>query len=108
MHGEKARFARSLAVTLAVFSLLLGMALYLLQGIGNVSQEQQAEQVRQAVHSALVTCYAVEGRYPSDVRWLKENYGLAYDEDRFFVSFDSFASNILPDVRVSVKGVSGL
>lgn len=108
MRGEKNRSVRALAVTLAVFALLLGMALYLLQGIGNVSQEQQVEQVRQAVRSALITCYAVEGRYPPDVQWLKEHYGLAYDEDRYIVSFDAFASNILPDVRVSVKGVSGL
>lgn len=108
MRGEKTRSVRALAVTLAVFALLLGMALYLLQGIGNVSQEQQVEQVRQAVRSALITCYAVEGRYPPDVQWLKEHYGLAYDEDRYIVSFDAFASNILPDVRVSVKGVSGL
>lgn len=108
MRGEKTRSVRALAVTLAVFALLLGMALYLLQGIGNVSQEQQVEQVRKAVRSALITCYAVEGRYPSDVQWLKDNYGLAYDEDRYIVSYDAFASNILPDVRVSVKGVSGL
>lgn len=108
MPGERGRSVRALAATLAVFALLLGMALYLLRGIGAVSQQQQTEQVRQAVHSALVTCYAVEGRYPPDVKWLKEHYGLAYDEDRYIVSYDAFASNILPEVRVSVRGVSGL
>lgn len=107
MKSGKRGLARGLAVTLAVFALLLGGALLLLNRVGAVSDEAQTEMVRDAVRSALVTCYAVEGSYPAELSYLKENYGLAYDEERYIVYYDAFASNILPDVRVIVRGSAG-
>ncbi len=95
---------RGVAITLLAFAVLFGGAYVLLDRIGAASDAAQAELVRDAVRSALVTCYAVEGAYPGDVTYLKENYGLAYDEDRFLVYYDAFASNILPEVRVHAKG----
>jgi len=64
--------------------------------------------VRDAVHSAALTCYAVEGCYPEDVDYLREHYGLRYDQTRYLIHYDAFASNIMPDIRVSVRGESGL
>ena len=64
--------------------------------------------MRQAVRDALVTCYAVEGSYPADVEYLKENYGLAYDGERYIVDCDAFASNVMPEVRVRIRGEAGL
>jgi hypothetical protein len=34
---------------------------------------------------------------------LKENYGLTYDEDLFFVDYQTIGSNILPDVTIIEK-----
>ena len=100
--------ARGLAATLAVFALLLAAALFLFQGIDRMSGEEQTALVRDAVRGALVTCYAVEGSYPTEVAYLKEHYGLAYDAERYMVTIDAFASNIMPDVRVTVRGEAGL
>lgn len=108
MREKKGAQLRALLVTLAMFAALIAAALAAINFIGAASDFRQTEMVRQAVRDALVTCYAVEGRYPSNVTYLKENYGLAYDEDKYIVSCDAFASNILPEVRVSVKGESGL
>lgn len=108
MRREGSGLVRGLALTLAVFALLLCAALMLLRSIGSTSDERQMEMVKEAVRNALVTCYAVEGQYPSNVEYLKEHYGLAYDAEKYIVSCDAFASNVLPEVRVSVKGASGL
>lgn len=104
MRRRKNGFIRGLAATLGVFAVLFAGAFALLDRIGRASDAAQAEMVRDAVRSALVTCYAVEGRYPSDINYLKENYGLAYDAERFVVFYDAFASNILPEVRVNARG----
>ncbi len=95
---------RGFAVTLAVFValvLLLGLAL---STVGARSQAEQAAALRDAVLRAVVTCYAVEGRYPTDAAYLRANYGLTFDANSFIVSLDSFADNILPDISVLAVG----
>lgn len=104
MDREKKSFLRGVICTAAAFALLIGIALSLVGRLDATSQEAQLQLVRDAVRSALVTCYATEGSYPGDLQHLKEHYGLAYDESRFFVFYDAFASNVLPDIRVSVRG----
>ena len=108
MRQERSGFGRGLALTLVVFALLFAAAVLLLNRIDRASSDEQASLVREAVRSALVTCYAVEGSYPADVEYLKENYGLAYDGGRYIVDCDAFASNVMPEVRVRVRGEAGL
>lgn len=104
MKGGRRSFMRALAVSLAVFALVFSGAILLLDYIGNASDEAQLAVVRDAVRGALATCYAVEGAYPQSIGYLVENYGLAYDESRFFITYDAFASNVYPDIMVSMKG----
>jgi hypothetical protein len=42
----------------------------------------------------------VEGKYPESLDYLKEHYGLTYNEDLFFVDYRVSGSNILPDVTI--------
>ncbi|MBP3410596.1 MAG: hypothetical protein J6J78_01035 [Clostridia bacterium] len=106
MKSRRRGIVRALAVTLVVFAILLSGAILLLDYIGNASDEAQIAMVRDAVRSAVTTCYAVEGAYPRDISYLEENYGLAYDHERFFITYDAFASNIFPDILVNLKGAS--
>lgn len=108
MKKGKGGFVRGLAVTLAVFALLFAASLALLNYIGTASETAQIETIKNAVRNAVVTCYAVEGMYPQDIEYLIRNYGLAYDESRFLVSYEAFASNIIPEIRVSMKGATGI
>lgn len=108
MKREGSSFARGLAVTLTVFALLFAGTFALLNYIGSASEAAQIETVKNAVRNAVVTCYAVEGIYPQSVDYLVDNYGLAYDESRFVVFYDAFASNITPEIRVAVKGADGI
>lgn len=50
-----------------------------------------------------VACYAAEGFYPPDVDYMRRNYGLTYDEDKYAVYYDVFASNLMPDITVLEK-----
>ena len=69
--------------------------------LGSLSvNTQETDLIRDAVRSAALTCYAVEGAYPSDVEYLRENYGLSYDAKCYAVDYDAFASNLMPEIRV--------
>lgn len=95
---------RGWIVTLCIFALLLGCTM---RHVGSVEQKtllQRQENVRSAVLRAAVACYSVEGVYPDNVEYLVEHYGLRYDTETFILQYDAFAENILPDIRVLVRG----
>ena len=93
-----------LALSVGVFALT---ALLFFQGISSISEgtrERQKESLENAVMRSITHCYAVEGTYPSSLEYLKENYGLTYDETVFFVDYQTIGSNILPDVTIIERG----
>jgi hypothetical protein len=64
---------------------------------------QGAKAVRQAVMSAAVQCYAVEGVYPPTLDYLEDNYGLQINHNHYIVTYEAFASNLPPEVAVLEK-----
>jgi hypothetical protein len=88
-------------IKLLIIAAVLVLAVTLVNRIGASQQQAEAEIVREAIKNAALTCYAVEGAYPDSVEYLREHYRLAYDESRYFVTYESFASNIMPDIYVT-------
>ena len=74
-----------------------------LQGIGSVSEStlsKQQESLETALERSISQCYAVEGSYPPSLEYLEQHYGLLYDEDSFFIDYEYYGSNLLPEVTV--------
>ncbi len=84
--------------------LVLAAAVLLVNRIDTAQDAAETDIVRDAVKNAALTCYAVEGAYPDSVDYLREHYRLAYDEDRYMITYDAFASNMIPDIWVTEKG----
>ena len=95
---------RGVLVTLLVFALSLALVAYGIARVDARNESRQKAALRDALLRAALTCYAVEGRYPADVRYLEEHYGIVYDSERFIVAIDAFAQNVLPDIRVLTRG----
>ena len=72
--------------------------------IGRGVSEEELALLSQQVRRAAVACYASEGRYPQSLDYLEHEYGLRYDGERYAVRYDAFASNVMPDISVSVRG----
>ena len=84
-------------------ALFVIIAVLFLNGLRQASASSKNESARIATESimrAVVSCYAVEGRYPESYEYLKENYGVSVDEKKYIVHYDIFASNIMPDISV--------
>ena len=92
-------------LALLVFAIVLALVVLLVSSLNDTGSKQETAIVRDAVRQAAVTCYAVEGAYPDSLNYLREHYGLAYDEEKYLVVYDVFASNIVPDIRVLEIGV---
>lgn len=92
-------------ISVCVFLLIF---LFFFQGISSVSEntkKRQRESLENAITRGITYCYAVEGAYPENLSYLKENYGLAYDENLFFVDYRISGANILPDVTIIEREV---
>ena len=91
-------------IRLLAIAAVLVAAVLLVNRIGTAQETAETEIVRNAVKNAALTCYAVEGAYPDDVEYLREHYRLAYDDERYLITYDAFASNMIPDIWVTEMG----
>lgn len=91
---------------LAVFVAIVMVFWLAVDHLTSASDDAELNLVRDAVKNAALTCYAVEGAYPDDLDYLREYYGLGYNEARYRVYYDAFASNVMPDIRVVERGRS--
>jgi len=71
-----------------------------IQSVENTTSQKQLESLENAVNRGVIQCYAIEGTYPPNLDYLKEHYGLTYDETRYFVDYQIFSSNMLPDITI--------
>ena len=104
MKKSKTGFVRNLVLALAVFAAVFIGVYMLVNKVDGASGNAETEIVRDAVRSAVLTCYAVEGAYPLSLDYLKEHYGLAYNEDAYMVVYSAFASNVMPSIQVLELG----
>ena len=94
---------KEIAIILLMVLLLAGV--YMLVGrVDTANSSAQTQFVYDAVQNAALTCYAVEGTYPDDLEYLRDNYGLAYDESRYRVNYDAFSANLVPEIYVTEVG----
>lgn len=92
---------------ISLLPLLVGIIILLLflwgiQSVSDTTAAKQQESLETALARSIAQCYAVEGMYPPSLNYLKEHYGLTYDEDKFFVDYQSIGSNLMPEVNVLV------
>lgn len=83
--------------------LLLCAVLCFGSALNQLEQERHREgreQLEQVLRRTAAACYAAEGFYPPSVSYMKNHYGLRYNEDEYVVRYDLFASNLMPDITV--------
>lgn len=100
---KKSALLRGGIALIAAAAVLCAVLLVLPSVRHDVSEESRAA-IRDAVIRAAVECYAVEGAYPGSLSYLEEHYGLIINHSDFIVVYDVFASNLLPQVQVLVRG----
>ena len=95
---------KKMAAVAVATVVLLAVCIWGINSMIRVGDEGEIRTVQDAVRHAALTCFAVEGAYPSDLSYLREHYGLSYDESRYHVVYEAFASNQMPRIVVTVRG----
>ena len=88
-------------LSIILFVVVFGLFLSGISSAEKSSASEGKKVLEQNIHKAVVSCYALEGAYPENLEYLKENYGLIIDETKYDVLYIAFASNIMPDISVN-------
>lgn len=89
-------------LTLAAVLLFFGYA-GIRETVPEELSEETAASIKHAVQQSALQCYAVEGVYPPDIEYLRENYGLRINTDAYVVAYEAYAENQMPNVKVVKK-----
>ncbi len=92
-------YLKTLFLSLLSLIIILILSFY----ITSVEQKNLTEKkknLENAIIKSAIHCYSIEGVYPEKISYLEQNYNLKVDYDTFIVHYETFSSNILPDVTV--------
>jgi len=99
----KKQHDRGLVLTAAVFVLVVLVFCLWLHTIQANDLARQEQTLEAALHKSILTCYALEGRYPRDFDYLMEHYPVIYDQTVFHVDYRFQGENLLPEVTILYK-----
>jgi len=80
--------------------IIIGAMWFGTSGLSSQVQVNQAEFLENAIRRSAVQCFALEGRFPPNLAYLEDKYGLIIDRNNYAVYYESLGSNILPQIRV--------
>ena len=101
---EKQHRYRRPLLSVALFAGIIGIFFYGTTSLTKGSTRRQRESLENALNRSITYCYAVEGTYPESLDYIREHYGLTYDEEAFYVDYHVSASNIYPDYTIIELG----
>ena len=102
-HDRKKRTLLKIAVALLLCAALFSAFSVFRKRADSDLSEESAAAIKEAIEHAALQCDVVEGAYPVDLDYLKENYGLNINEKNYYVVYNAYAENQLPDIRIVRK-----
>lgn len=100
---KHSRFYIKLLIPICLFLLIIFLFLSGVSSLSKGTTARQKEALENAITQSISYCYSVEGVYPENLEYLKENYGLTYNEDLFYVDYRTTGANLMPDVTIIEK-----
>ncbi len=82
---------------------LVGLIVWFSFGFNNIANsniEEQLSETRETIRKCVVLCYSIEGQFPPNIEYLEKNYNLYINDEKYIVSYNIFASNIMPEIAV--------
>lgn len=87
-------------ISVAAMAAAVAVFAFAMMNFAGRTGSREEETLKKAVTRASVQCYAIEGRYPPNVEYLEENYGVQINRKKYNVFYDGFASNVMPQINI--------
>lgn len=102
--GKKRSIWMGPILSLFIFCFLFGLFFFSVECFSQNTKAKQLDTLQTAIQQSIVYCYILEGGYPESLEYIKDHYGLIYNEDLFFVDYRFQGANLLPDVTIIPRG----
>jgi hypothetical protein len=73
------------------------------QQAGSYSENEDLQRISDTIYQLSLKCYSIEGKYPQDIHYLKDYYGLLVNEDEYHILYHYEGDNIQPTIHVYKK-----
>jgi hypothetical protein len=97
---KRSYWSLKLVIFVAVCAAILALVVTGASSLEDSSRTEGVKVDREAFIRAAVQCYALEGRYPPDVDYLEENYGLTLDRDKYVYHYRPVGENMMPQIEL--------
>ncbi len=91
---------RRTVVSIAGMCLAIALLLWGVSAVRKSADSSQIDSLRQAILRSAVHCYAMKGRYPESLDYIKEHYGIRWDPEKYVVDYEIMGTNLMPDVTI--------
>ena len=102
-HDAKKKTVKWLLIALAAVLVVVAAAVLITRVQKEAMLESGAVSIKETVEKAARQCYVVEGVYPPDLQYLQDHYGLTLNTRDYYITYDAFASNQPPTVKVTLR-----
>lgn len=89
---------------MALFVLVIGVLLMGFNNAFSVVNDSDLSRVKQNIKDGIVECYAIEGKYPESIEYLKDNYGVYFNDESYQIHYRYLGLNMMPEFDVFTKG----
>ncbi len=93
-------FKNAMFYSILLFVAVIAIIIIGVRSVSGTVAEEQLIMLENSVRRSAVQCYALEGSYPANLDYLKDEYGLYYDEEKFVVHYLNVGGNLLPEIAV--------
>ncbi len=101
---QKDNSRKKQVLSVLLFAAIIAVFLFGTLKLSGGDTARQKETLDRAISRTVTYCYAVEGAYPESIEYMKDVYGLTYNEDLFFVDYRVPGGNIRPTYVIIEKG----
>lgn len=85
---------------MVIFFVVAGWMIISLTQLQSKLNQEGAKRLEEALQRAAISCYSMEGIYPSSLEYLQQNYGVYIDEQKYHVFYEVIGENIKPEIKV--------
>lgn len=83
--------------------LILIATIYAFNSTSSYSSKEDLQRISETINQLSLKCYSIEGKYPQDINYLKENYGLLLNDEDYQVIYYYEGDNLPPQIEVFKK-----
>lgn len=92
--------APGIILTIVIFVVVAGILYGQIKNMSKEVGQSDVDMLKDALENAVVTCYAIEGRYPESLEYIEEHYGVKIDREKYFVDYNKNLINMKPQISV--------